>query len=59
MPAWSIEGPRHAGITVSDLDRSLEFYEGLVGLELLCFRVRFCHGAEGLSRPNHPVKLRS
>jgi catechol 2,3-dioxygenase-like lactoylglutathione lyase family enzyme len=39
MPAWTIEGPRHAGITVSDLDRSLEFYEGLVGLELLWRRL--------------------
>ena len=29
MPAWAIEGPRHAGITVSDLDRSLSFYEGV------------------------------
>jgi catechol 2,3-dioxygenase-like lactoylglutathione lyase family enzyme len=35
MPAWAIEGPRHAGITVSNLDRSLVFYEGLLGLELL------------------------
>ena len=29
------EGARHGGITVSDLDRSLEFYVGLVGLELV------------------------
>ena len=35
MRAWTITGPRHAGITVSDLDRSLEFYVGLVGLELV------------------------
>ena len=28
-------GPRHAGITVSDLDRSLDFYCGMLGLELL------------------------
>lgn len=34
MSAWTIDGPRHGGITVSDLDRSLEFYCGLVGLEL-------------------------
>ena len=32
---WEITGARHAGITVSDLDRSLEFYCGLLGLELL------------------------
>jgi catechol 2,3-dioxygenase-like lactoylglutathione lyase family enzyme len=31
---WTIVGPRHAGITVSDLDRSLEFYCGTLGLEL-------------------------
>jgi hypothetical protein len=24
--AWQVTGARHAGITVSDLDRSLEFY---------------------------------
>src|SRR5688500_20065415 len=34
MSTWAIEGPRHAGITVSDLDRSLEFYRDLLGLEL-------------------------
>ena len=39
MAAWAIVGPRHAGITVSDLDRSLAFYEGLLGLELLWRRV--------------------
>jgi catechol 2,3-dioxygenase-like lactoylglutathione lyase family enzyme len=39
MPGWTIDGPRHAGITVSDLDRSLAFYEGLVGLELLWRRL--------------------
>jgi len=32
--AWAIEGARHGGITVSDLDRSLEFYVGKLGLEL-------------------------
>ena len=32
---WAITGARHGGITVSDLDRSLEFYCGLVGLELV------------------------
>jgi catechol 2,3-dioxygenase-like lactoylglutathione lyase family enzyme len=32
---WAITGARHAGITVSDLDRSLEFYCSLLGLELL------------------------
>ena len=36
---WAITGPRHAGITVSDLDRSLEFYCGLLGLELLWRRL--------------------
>ena len=39
MSAWTIEGPRHGGITVSDLDRSLEFYVGIVGLELLWRRL--------------------
>ena len=39
MPAWAIEGPRHAGITVSDLDRSLAFYEGLLGLQVLWRRL--------------------
>ena len=37
--AWTITGPRHAGITVSDLDRSLEYYCGLLGLELLWRRL--------------------
>lgn len=32
--SWTITGARHAGITVSDLDRSLEFYCGLLGMEL-------------------------
>jgi lactoylglutathione lyase len=32
---WEITGARHAGVTVSDLDRSLAFYCGLLGLELL------------------------
>jgi lactoylglutathione lyase len=36
---WEITGARHGGITVSDLDRSLEFYCGLLGLELLWRRV--------------------
>lgn len=39
MSAWTIDGPRHGGITVSDLDRSLEFYVGIVGLELLWRRL--------------------
>ena len=39
MTAWTIAGARHAGITVSDLDRSLEFYCGLLGLELLWRRL--------------------
>lgn len=39
MTAWTIDGARHAGITVSDLDRSLDFYCGLVGLELLWRRL--------------------
>jgi len=34
MSTWTIAGVRHGGITVSDLDRSLEFYCGLLGLEL-------------------------
>ncbi len=37
---WQVIGARHAGITVSDLDRSLDFYCGLLGLELL-WRRRF------------------
>ncbi len=32
-------GARHAGITVSDLDRSLDFYCGLLGLQLLWRRL--------------------
>ena len=39
MSAWTIAGPRHAGITVSDLDRSLEFYRDLLGLEPLWRRL--------------------
>ncbi len=35
MSAWTIAGTRHGGVTVSDLDRSLQFYCGLLGLELL------------------------
>ena len=38
-PGWAIVGARHAGITVSDLDRSLEFYCGKLGLELLWRRL--------------------
>ena len=37
--SWQITGARHAGITVSDLDRSLGFYCGLLGLELLWRRL--------------------
>jgi catechol 2,3-dioxygenase-like lactoylglutathione lyase family enzyme len=33
--AWEITGARHGGITVSEMDRSLEFYCGLLGLELV------------------------
>ena len=33
--AWEITGARHGGITVSNLDRSLEFYCGVLGLELV------------------------
>lgn len=33
--AWEITGARHGGITVSDMGRSLEFYCGLLGLELV------------------------
>jgi catechol 2,3-dioxygenase-like lactoylglutathione lyase family enzyme len=36
---WSISGARHAGITVSDLDRSLEFYVDTLGMELLWRRL--------------------
>jgi len=36
---WVVVGPRHAGITVSDLDRSLEFYVGLLGFDLLWRRL--------------------
>ncbi len=36
---WQIVGARHAGITVSDLDRSLAFYDGQLGLELLWRRL--------------------
>ena len=39
MSAWTITGARHGGITVSNLDRSLEFYCGLLGLELLWRRL--------------------
>lgn len=39
MSAWTIDGPRHGGITVSDLDRSLQFYCGSLGLELLWRRL--------------------
>ena len=35
MSTWTIAGPRHAGITVSDLDRSLEFYCDVLGMRLL------------------------
>lgn len=38
-PGWRVTGPRHAGVTVSDLDRSLAFYRDLLGLELLWRRV--------------------
>ncbi len=31
---WSITGPRHAGITVSNLDQALTFYVDALGLEL-------------------------
>ncbi len=37
--AWEVTGARHAGITVSDLDRSLRFYQGLLGAELLWRRL--------------------
>lgn len=30
---WEITGARHGGITVSSMNRSLEFYCGLIGLE--------------------------
>lgn len=36
---WVILGARHAGITVSHLDRSLEFYCGKLGMELLWRRL--------------------
>lgn len=34
-----IAGAHHTGITVSDLDRSLAYYEGLLGFELLYRRL--------------------
>src|SRR3954447_13337797 len=37
--AWRVTGARHAGITVSDLSRSLEFYCGRLGIELLWRRL--------------------
>lgn len=36
---WEIVGARHAGITVSDLDRSLAHYCGLLGMGLLWRRL--------------------
>jgi lactoylglutathione lyase len=36
---WRVVGARHAGITVSDLSRSLEFYCDQLGLELLWRRL--------------------
>jgi catechol 2,3-dioxygenase-like lactoylglutathione lyase family enzyme len=36
---WAVTGPRHAGITVSDLDRALAFYCDTLGLELLWRRL--------------------
>ena len=33
--SFAITGARHGGITVSDMDRSLEFYAGLLGLEVI------------------------
>lgn len=40
MPDALTSGTFHTGITVSDLDRALEFYCGLLGLELV-FRRRY------------------
>lgn len=37
--AWRIEGARHAGITVLDVDRSLGFYRDLLGMEVLWRRL--------------------
>ena len=37
--SWHVVGARHAGITVSDLSRSLEFYCDTLGLELLWRRL--------------------
>ena len=51
MSAWTITGPRHGGITVSNLDRSLEFYCGLLGLELLQYHG--CESMSGSSPPSH------
>jgi catechol 2,3-dioxygenase-like lactoylglutathione lyase family enzyme len=36
---WAVVGARHAGITVSDLDRSLRFYCEQLGLDLLWRRL--------------------
>jgi catechol 2,3-dioxygenase-like lactoylglutathione lyase family enzyme len=38
-PEWEVVGARHAGITVSDLDRSLAHYCDLLGMELLWRRL--------------------
>ena len=58
MPAWEIVGPRHAGITVSDLDRSLAFYEGLLGLELLWRRLYEELRGHGVAfRSDGPVEM--
>jgi lactoylglutathione lyase len=34
-PAWSVAGVGHFGIQVADLERSIAFYEQLIGLELV------------------------
>ena len=34
-PAWSVSGVGHFGIQVADIERSITFYEQLLGLELV------------------------
>ena len=48
--SWTITGARHAGITVSDMDRSLAFYRDLLGLELLEYKG--CELRSGATEPS-------
>ena len=38
--AWSLTGLHHLGLTVSDIERSIAFYRGLLGMELIRRRPR-------------------